>query len=221
MTDLITMRAKIADEITRSDMASRITVAINDAIKLWEGERFAFNERRYRINTVAAQEYYELQAPDLLTHAGAAVPTGEMILEIDSITSEQSNWPYPLTPRTQQWFDAHQSSPLQYTGQPDSYGIYGNQLRLYPVPDIAYPIIISALARLGPNPVAADADTNDWFTEGEMLIREQAKVILFRFPLKDPDGMHLAQSGADNAYAGLKRKMAAKAGVGLMGVWRG
>jgi hypothetical protein len=221
MTNLTIMRAKIADEITRSDMTSRITTAIQDAIKLWEGERFAFNERRYRINTVASQEYYDFIAPTLLTSAGAAVPTGEMVLEIDSITSTVNNAPYPLTPRTQQWFDTYQSLPTQYCGRPDSYAIYGNQLRLFPVPDAVYQINISALARLGPSPATADADTNDWFTEGEMLIREQAKVLIFRFPLKDPDGASLSQSAADNAYISLKRKMSAKVAVGLMGSWEG
>lgn len=221
MTNLTIMRAKIADEITRADMTSRITTAIQDAIKLWEGERFAFNERRYRINTVASQEYYDLISPTLLTSAGAAVATGEMILEIDSITATINNYPYPLTQRTQQWFDTYQSLPTQYRGRPDSYAIYGNQLRLFPVPDAAYQINISALARLGPSPVSADADTNDWFTEGEMLIREQAKVILYRFPLKDPDGVSLSQSAADNAYISLKRKMSAKVAVGLMGSWEG
>ena len=138
-----------------------------------------------------------------------------------AITCTITNMPYPLTPRTQQWFDRYASLPTQYKGTPDSYGIYGNQLRLYPVPNLVYPINISALARLGPNPVAGDTDSNDWFIEGEMLIREQAKVMLFRFPLKDQDGMSLAQGAADNAYSSLKQKMGAKLGVGLMGSWRG
>jgi hypothetical protein len=219
MTNLATMRAKVATEITRNDLSANIDTAINDAILLWEATRFVFNERRYLVNTVIGQEYYDMAAPTLQTFAGGAVPLGETIIEIDSITSDLSNMPYEITPRTQQWMDRHQSSPASYSGPPDSYAIYGDQIRLYPVPDAVYPINISAHARLGPNPVSADADTNAWFTEGEILIREQAKVLLFRFPLKDPNGMQLSQQGADNAYASLTRKMNAKATTGTTPPW--
>lgn len=224
MTDLTTMRTKIASEITRdltlNNMSSRVTTAINDAIKLWEKKRIPIiNERRYKINTIATIEYYDLVHPTLQTHAGAAVPLGEMILEIDSITATQGTTPDPLTARTQQWFDRHQSSTGSTGGPPTDYGIYGNQLRFYPVPDAVYPIIISAHARIGPSPVANDLDTNAWFTEGEMLIREQAKVFLFRFPLKDPDGKALAQEAVDSAYASLT--MGGMAGTGQIAAWRG
>jgi hypothetical protein len=226
MTQLSVMRTKIADEITRSDLTSQITAAINDAIKLWEAERFHFNEKRYLINTVPSQEYYDIVSPTLLTSAGAAVATGEEPIEIDSITCTVSSFPYPLTPRTQQWFDLNQSLPTQYTGQPDSYTIYGNQLRLFPIPDSAgsgvggaYPIRISCHARLGPNPLTADADTNAWMTEGEMLIREEAKAILYAFPLLEPELSTLAQNRRDAAYASLKRKMNAKANTGSIAPW--
>lgn len=219
MTTLAIMRTKIASEITRTDLGTTITAAINDAIKQWEAHRFTFNERRYKINTVASIEYYDMVDPTLQTHAGAAVPLGETIIEIDSITCTVSNFPYPLTERTQQWFDRYQSLPAQYTGQPDSYGIYGNQLRFFPVPDAAYPINISAHARLGPNPLVDDADSNDWLIEGEKLIREEAKATVFGFPLKDTDGKALSQGEVDKAYASLTRKMNAKATTGTTPPW--
>lgn len=226
MTTLAVMRARIADDITRTDLSSQITNAINDAIKLWEGERFAFNEKRYLINTVDGQEYYDLSGVGLLNHDESATATGEMVLEIDSITNTVNDYPYPLEPRTQQWFDTYQSLPTQYKGQPDSYGIYGNRLRLFPVPDASgpgvggsFPIRVSCLARLGPNPLVNDGDTNDWLTEGEVLIRSHAKIILGRFPLRDQELIALAQNDADNAYTSLKRKMAAKAFTGRIAAW--
>lgn len=226
MTTLAAMRTRIADDITRTDLSSQITNAINDAIKLWEGERFAFNEKRYLINTVDGQEYYDLSGSGLLTSEGAATPAGEMVLEIDSITNTVNDYPYPLSERTQAWFDRYASLPTQYKGQPDSYGIYGNQLRLFPIPDSSgpgvggvFPIRISCLARLGPTPLAADGDTNAWLTEGELLIRSHAKIILGRFPLRDQELIALAQNEADNAYTSLKRKMAAKAFTGRIAPW--
>lgn len=219
MTTLAITRAKIAGEITRTDLGTKIDAALNDAIKLWESSRFHFNERRYKINAVATVEYYDMVGPTLQTFAGSAVPTGETIIEIDSITATQGNSPYPLTPRTQQWFDRYQSSTGSTGGPPSDYGIYGDQIRLFPVPDAVYAINISAHARLGPNPLTGDADTNAWLTEGELLIREQAKVMLYRFPLKDADGMQLSQAAADNAFASLTRKMNAKAATGSTPPW--
>ena len=227
MTTFQEMQTRIADDITRTDLTTQIANAINDAIKTWEGTRFVFNEKRYLILTVPSQEYYDLSGAGLLNSDDAsATETGEMVMEIDSVTNTVSNFPYPLAERTQQWFDKYQSLPSQYTGQPDSYGVYGNQLRLFPIPDGsgpeaggAYPIRISALARLGPNPLVNDDDTNAWMTEGEILIRNQALVSLYRLPLRDPDGKALAQEAVDEQFLGLSRKRDAKAMTGTIPPW--
>lgn len=212
MTTFGVMKSRIADDLVRDDLSTQISNAIQDALRVWEGQRFDFNERRYRINTVASQEYYDVIAPTLLTSAGAAVPTGEKVLEIDSITVTVSNAPYPLCPRTQQWFDKFQALPTLYRGQPDSYAIFGDQLRLFPVPDAAYQLNLSALARLGT--LSADADTNAWMTEGEALIRNQAKLVLYRDVLRDNEGKSNAGEAISEAEWALKRKMAGKAYTG-------
>lgn len=215
MTTFLAMKNRIVDETLRDDLtATQLTNAINDAIKTWEGERFAFNERRYLLDTVPSQEYY-----------GLATPDGEVVIEIDSITVTVSNWPYPLTPRTQQWFDQHQALPAQHRGQPDSYALYGDQIRLFPIPDAAgpnagsYQITISALARLSPVPLAQDTHTNAWLTEAEALIREQAKLILYRATLRDEAGAALAKDAITEAQWSLKRKMAGKAMTGAIRPW--
>ena len=213
MTTFATMKTRIVDETLRDDLTpAQLGHAINDAIALQEGERYSFNVRRYRILTVAAQEYYDIKAPALLTSAGTAVGTGETLLELDSITTTVSNRPYPLTPRTQQWMDEQQDS--NFLGQPADYTIYGQQLRIFPVPDAAYPIDLSGLARLAPNPLSQDAHTNAWMTEGERLIRAQAKVLIYRDILRDPDGVALATQQFGQAQLALKRKMAAQAYTG-------
>src|SRR5262245_11284508 len=136
MTTYLIMQARIADELVRDDLTTQIKSAINSAITTWEGTRFAFNERKYLINTVADQEWYDLVSPPLLTYAGAAVGTGETILELDHDPKATVNSTfYPLTPRTQAWFDRNAAPAAEYTGQPDSYGIFNSQLRLFPIPD--------------------------------------------------------------------------------------
>lgn len=212
------MKTRIIDDMVRDDLtATQLGSAINDAIALQEGERYGFNEKRYTLLTVAAQEYYDLTTPTLLTSAGAAVGTGETLLELDDITTTVSNRPYRLTPRTQQWMNEQQDS--NYQGQPASYTLYGQQLRIFPVPDAAYTVSLSGLARLAPNPLSNDDDTNAWMTEGAGIIRGQAKLLLWRDILRDPEGMALArqqiiEAGGNPDPVAAKRRMAAQAYTG-------
>ena len=218
MTSLGVMRTRLVDDMLRDDLtANQLANAINDAIELQEGERFKFNEARYTILTVAGQEYYDLTGPTLLTSAGAAVGTGETILELDDIYTTISNNPYRLCPRTQQHINEWQSN--SYQGQPADYTLYGQQLRIWPVPDQEYTLSLMGLARLGPNPLTADADTNAWMTDGAAIIRAQAKMLLYRDLLRDADGVQLAMDQLARATDAAKRKMGAQAYTGRQKAW--
>jgi hypothetical protein len=217
VTDFVTMQTRIADELVRDDLSNQIKLAINDGIKQWEAERFRFNEKRYRILTVAQQEYYDVITPTLLTSAGAAVDTGETILEIDSMVRGGSR--YPLTDRTQSWMDDQQSGNSY--GPPTDYAFFANQLRFFPIPDAIYTVDISCMGRLGPNPLVDDGDTNAWMTEGEVIIRGQAKLILCRDVLKDKGGQADASELVVEAQWNLKRKMGAGAFTGSQKAWGG
>jgi hypothetical protein len=181
------MQTRITADLLRDDLSSQIATAILDAIKIWEGQRFGFNEQRYQIKTVVGTEYYSMAGPTLLTSAGGAVGSGERLLEIDSITCTitTGQQPYPLTARTQQWLDRNQA--ISYRGLPDSYGVYSDTLRIYPIPNAITTLNVSAMARLPTLAVAGDA--NAWMTEGEGLIREQAKLLLYRDLLRDAEGV--------------------------------
>src|SRR5262245_3688669 len=219
MSTYLIMATRIADEIVRDDLASQIRNAINDAIKTWEGLRFTFNERKYLIQTVADQEYYDLVSPTLLLYDESAVGTGEKLLEIDNISATVNNSFYSLTPRTQQWFTRNAAPASQYTGQPDSYTIFNDQLRLFPVPADVYDINLDGLARLSPNPLSADADTNAWMVEGEQLIRAQAKYLIYRDIIRDGEGKALAAEGLQEAQWQLERKAAGKLYTGTQTAW--
>jgi len=221
MTTFIIMQNRIATEIVRDDLAEQIKNAINDAIVTWEGVRFAFNERRYLINTVADQEYYDLVEPTLLFHDGSTLETNERVLEVDSIRITVNNSYYPLTPRTQQWFDRNSGPASQYTGQPDSYGIYSTQLRLFPIPDGVYALEIAGLARLGPHPLVNDVDTNNWTigVAASALIRAQAKLLIYRDIVRDPDGRATAAEAVSEAQWQLERKGTAQTMTGTQRAW--
>jgi hypothetical protein len=222
MTDFAIMQARIADDIVRDDLGSQIQNAINDAIELQEGERFKFNEKRYTILTVTSQEYYDLTGPTLLTSAGGVVATGETLLEIDDILTTISSQPRRLTARTQQWMNDQQSAT--YQGQPASYTVYGQQLRIFPIPNGVYTLTLMGLARLGPNPLSEASHTNAWMTDGAAIIRGQAKLLLYRDLLRDPEGVGLAtqqlvEAGGNPSPESGKRKMAAQAYTGTQKAW--
>jgi len=213
------MQTRIADEIVRDDLTSQIKNAINSAIETWEGARFVFNERKYKITTVANQEYYDLVSTTLLLYDGTAVGTGEKLLEIDNITATVNNSFYPLSPRTQQWFSRNSAPASQYVGQPDSYTIFNDQIRIFPVPDAAYDVNIDGLARLSPNPLSSDSDTNAWMVAGETIIRQQAKYLLYRDILRDAEGKAAASEGIQEAQFHLERKAAGKLYTGRQRAW--
>lgn len=214
MSDLVTMKTRISDELVRDDLSSQIANAIAEAIRDHEGTRFWFNEKRFRLVTVASQEYYDLTTA--LTNTDAtALDAGEALLETDSVTILDSGEAYPLTERTQQAMDRGQS--LSTTGTPCEYAIFGDELRLSPIPDDAYEITISGLARL--KTLSAGSDTNAWMTEGEALIRHRAKKLIYRDVVRDPDGKALAEEAEAEALMKLERKTAAKVGTGRIRPW--
>lgn len=215
MTTLGVMKTRIADEIVRDDLASQTALAITSAIQELEGERFAWNEKRYLLYTVAGQEFYDLTSTTMTNIDGSALGTGETLLEIDSIILTYNNAPYTLTPRTHPWMDRWGGTTLR--GMPVDYGMFGDQIRFYPIPDRVYTLTLSGLARLGA--LSADSDTNGWMTYGEAVTRHTAKGLLYRDVVRDAEGAQLAAAAAAAATAAAKRKLAAKAMTGRIRPW--
>lgn len=210
-----TMQTRIADETLRDDIPSQIANAIQSAIKLWEGQRFSFNEKRFRLSTVAGQEYYDWSA--MTDSDGVALQAGVTLLEVDSVTATVNGSTYPLIERTQTWMDDYTAPAAEYTGQPMDYAIYANQFRLSPVPDAVYALVLSGLAS---QPLlSADASTNDWMVEGESLIRAQAKALLYRDVLHNERGLAFAEQAVQTAFVSLERKAGAKIGTGRITPW--
>ena len=215
MTTFGAMKTRIADEIARDDLASQTALAIASAVQELEGERFAWNEKRYLLATVIGQEFYDLSATTMTNIDGSALGTSETLLEVDSIILTYNNAPYTLTARTHPWMDRWGGTTLR--GMPVDYGMFGDQIRLYPIPDRVYTLTLSGLARLPA--LSVDADTNGWMTHGEAVIRHTAKGLLYRDVIRDAEGAQLAAAAAASAVAAAKRKMAAKAMTGRIRPW--
>jgi hypothetical protein len=58
-------------------------------------------------------------------------------------------------------------------------------------------------------------------TEGEALIRAQAKVIIYRDVVRDADGIAIARDALAEALGPLQRRMAAKVATGRIAPWCG
>ena len=187
MPTYIDMITRISDESLRPDMANQIKLCIQDAVAHYEVERFWFNQFRDRsFATVAGQEFYG--APD---HAD--IPH---VLEFDALTLSVGSTRWPLNKagyvQIEDW-NADASS----RGQPTHYAYWGQQIRLYPVPDNIYPVRLSGLFKLPT--LVADGDQNAWTNDAEELIRNRAKSILYGQYLRD-DG-NAARAGALEAAA--------------------
>lgn len=183
MTDTLgDMQSRIADEIARTDLTSQITLAITTAIAKWQREQFYFSQHlgTALFSTVAAQEFY--------TVADAAdIPN---IAHIDKMTVLISGNRYFMNGRTEQYIEDVSISPTNY-GQPVDYSYYAKRIRMYPIPDSAYPVNVAGTFMLGV-PAAASA-SNAWTTavDGEALIRCEAKMDLYKNYLMDDE---MAQS---------------------------
>lgn len=166
------MKARIADEIARSDLTSQIGLAIEEAIDEAATNRFWFNEvRGFTFDTVAGQEYY--------TSADLAALT-----EIDAIyytvNSQRRNLAVAGNINLN---ELHDGSPP--TGEPSNWSRYGDDFRLYPAPRDVWTVTVDGVTKFPA--LTSDDQDNPWMVQGERLVRAIAKRILFADVIRDFD----------------------------------
>ena len=177
MTTYADLQSRIADELgARSDLTSEIQLAIQTAIAKWERERFYFNEVRTAnaFSTVKGQEFYG---------SSDYAPLGTLA-HIDKLSVLIAGNRFALSPRTTQYLEDLSLNPA-VQGQPMDYAYYALQLRLYPIPDAAYPINILGTTRLAA--LVNAGDSNAWSIDAEALIRAEAKMDLYENVLQTPE----------------------------------
>ena len=189
-TDIATMKTRIAREIgNRTDLTTEIGDAINDAIDVYQDDRFYFNESRdVTFLTVAAQEFYT--AAD-----NANIPTLESIDYIMKFVGNNATELTYVLPDVME--DVSNSGTFQ--GEPYEYTYYQQKIRLFPVPNSAITIRIGAHIKLA-GPTSDTDATNPWIIECERLIRSRAKYILATQVTLDKD-MAAAMSPDDGEAA--------------------
>lgn len=173
MATYLDMINRIGDESLRPEMVSQIKLCIQDAIAHYEVERFWFNQFRDRMfTTVAGQEFYgEADQAD--------IPS---ILEFDAVTLTAGSSAWPLAKVGYAEIESWNADAAAH-GQPTHYAYWGQQIRLYPVPDGVYQVRLSGLFKLPA--LVADGDGSAWTGDAEELIRQRAKSILYSQYLRD------------------------------------
>lgn len=165
------MVAQIVFELgRRTDLqATVVPRAINDAIQIYQKERFRFNENQplspFTFNTVQGQPYYGVAAD-------ARIPK---LYKIDylnyllGVTVEKMTRTVP-----EDIYLALQNN--QQAGPPSSWAWDGNSIIIYPSPPAqVYTITVGGYMQVaGPTDLANDT-TNPWMNEAERLIRSRAK----------------------------------------------
>lgn len=165
MSDFGTLKARIADELSRSDLTSQINNHVLDAIKRLENDGFWFNQAEATLNTAQGDSLYALPGD---------------FLSLDSLKASRQNADWVLQPRSLEYI--YELSDVQ--GSPTTYVIHRENLTLYPTPDQVYTLTLGYLKRL--TALSADTDSNEWTAEAEEMIRAAACETLCRGILRDP-----------------------------------
>jgi hypothetical protein len=210
------MQARVNNEVLGLITTADIQNAIQDAIAEYERESFWFNDMRTfgavtgsssNLATVQGKEFYSFQDLPVLVN----------MPHIRDILVLAFNNRYPLVERTQQWID-DQSLSTTWQGLPTDWCWVGNSLRLYPVPNGGYPLIITGTIRFPA--LVNNSDYNVWTNRAEWLIRSEAKRLLFTNLTRDADqarAMELEihgnpETGRQGALAQLRRETMRRAG---------
>lgn len=210
------LQARVAYEVLGSPTTSDVQAAIQDAIAEYERESFFFNDMRTfgdvtgsasNLQTVDGKEFYSYQ--DL--------PTLINMPHLRKIMVLAFNNRYPLNERTQQWID-DQSLSISWMGLPTDFCWQAGALRLYPIPNGGYPLILDGTIRFAP--LASPDDANPWVNEAEWLIRSEAKRLLFKNIIRDSEQaaqMELEifgdpRTGRQGALTQLRRETTRRAG---------
>ena len=160
MSTFGTLVAEIRSDLHRgSDFDDRIKVAICAAIRHYRTERFRFNTQRLSFTTSASAEFYDISSLKMI--------------ECDLVRLDMANYRDVLYERTFEQLD-EQSAP-QRTGQPTDFAIQQSELRLYPIPDRTYSlVVVNHYDLTSVSLSASDAATNAWMTDGFDLLKLHA-----------------------------------------------
>lgn len=151
------LQARIADELSRTDLTSEIALEIASAIEWYQYENFPWNEAStVPFNTVTGQRYYPLPAN---------------FLRVTDALSQIGNYTYKLHAVTEQYIDRIDWGDVFWTSYPIIFSLWSNQIRLFPPPQGGLPVqikgIVSQLPLMTPAQTWAASTA---FTVGQTVV---------------------------------------------------
>ncbi|TWT11710.1 hypothetical protein [Reyranella sp. CPCC 100927] len=193
MATLADLRARVADDLDRSDLMVQIEQAIRDAVEHYEAERFIFNEA---VNTPVALG----SGTDSVRLA--SLPA--YFTKIDRIRIDDGgSGLVDLVPRDYAWLMASQDAKA--TARPTAYCIYADTLLLDSIADRNYAALLDGVKRI--STASAASDGSAWFNEGRHLLRARVKAELYAHVIKEIDQAQVMTAVEQRAYRTLKLKL--------------
>lgn len=151
------LQCRIAAEILRTDQTANIQNAIQRAIEFYAPRRFWFNEQRATTATTAGNAY-------------VLYPTGLRVL--DALFVTVSGVGYPLIEQSLATIEDYAQAVSTQT-QPTEYCIVNGQMRLYPTPNLIYPLTVIGV--FDEPALVNPTDANNWTGPAQDLIAARAK----------------------------------------------
>lgn len=189
---------RIAAELERTDIGSSgtpgvIGTHINDAIRQYKARHWWFLQEpsgTAKTNTTTASNSYLAYVTGVIRIDTLQVTVGSQLFRLSPITHDEME-------------SLHEGTATE--GQPYWYVDYAKRLRLYPTPDDTYTITWTGLFE-DATTLSASADTNDWMTDGELLIRHTARMTVLRDYLRDLEGASICEPAIAAAIDALDRE---------------
>lgn len=172
MATLGAMKARIANElqIDATEFDSDITAAIFSSIDFYNDSDYWFLEATPSVILLTATAAYDLET---------VIPGRSQIRNLQLVYNQSTE---EILYRTPGEFAKLQAT---FTGDPNYYTVYADQLMVEPVPSRTFTAI--AWYSLRRSITASDSASGVWTTEAEEIIRLHAKVDLLTNRIKDYD----------------------------------
>jgi hypothetical protein len=193
---------------SRRSMSDVIANLVIDSIAHYQSERFFFTEFTQSFSISSSQDTY--------TSADASfIPR---IMEFDSLVLTVSSSDKPTLDPVQ-WSYLETLNYPTSTSQPTAYAYWGQQIRLYPIPDGGYEVRFSGV--LQDTSLSLSTDVNNWTQKGKgyELIKQRAKSLLYSEWLRDDPNAGRAAGREKQAYDNLKMRTARSHATGNITPW--
>lgn len=171
---------QIASEINRTDKDTLIGTAIQTALRKHQENKVAFNQEIDSSQTTSASS------------ENLALPANYFSISSVRIIFGAND---QAVLRSSLWTDM-QAYSNTVTGRPVAYCIFDGVIKLRPIPDAAYSVVISYYKK--DTIPTSSGNTHLWLTNAENLIKWEAKAFLYADVLEDEQRAVWFANMADN-----------------------